>query len=237
VEDVRALGVGNPAVALDQRAHGDSEDPGPPYDWWDFGRDVLAVVTAERAAGAVGVGHSAGAAALALAELLEPGTFSRMILIEPIVFPPPYVRIPDHPLTLAARARRDRFASPQEAFENYHGRGPFARWDDRALRAYVRGGLERAGGGWRLKCRPVHEAEVYQGATLHRAWDRLPEIEAEVTLVAGADSDSHPASLVEAQADRFRRVRVVTVPGAGHFVPMDRPGAVASVVAAAVGAG
>ena len=62
------------AVLFDTRAHGSSGRSDPPLDWWDLGRDVLALTDPQGAV--VGVGHSAGAASLVLAELMAPGTFA-----------------------------------------------------------------------------------------------------------------------------------------------------------------
>ena len=76
----------HPVLAADQRGHGDSSTPPPPYDWWDLGRDLLAVVDACRLERPGGPGPLSGAAALVLAELLRPGAFASLALVEPIIF-------------------------------------------------------------------------------------------------------------------------------------------------------
>lgn len=226
----RALS-GHRFLAIDQRGHGDSEAPDPPFDWWDLGRDVLTVLDAVGWDGPVGLGHSSGAAALAMAEILEPGTFRYLVLVEPIIFPGPFVRIDDNPMAERARRRRKAFGSASEAFASYVGRGPFAGWDDEALETYVEHGFRSEGGSWVLKCDPDIEAEFYRSATIHGAWDRLAEVGCPVLLVAGEASKSHPAAFVERQADRFSDVEVRIVPGASHFVPMEQPEALGALVA------
>jgi pimeloyl-ACP methyl ester carboxylesterase len=224
-------------LAIDQRGHGDSAAPDPPFDWWDLGRDVLTAVAAVGWEEPVGIGHSSGAAALAMAEIMEPGTFRSLVLVEPIIFPGPFVRIEDNPMAETARRRRRTFGSASEAFASYAGRGPFAGWDDEALRAYVAHGFRPEGDSWALKCHPDVEAEFYRSATVHGAWDRLGEIGCPVLLVAGAGSESHPGSFVEQQASRFPDVGVRTVPDATHFVPMEQPEVLGSMIAGMVGAG
>ncbi len=237
VAELRAVGVANPVVAIDQRGHGDSTRPPEPFDWWDLGRDVRDVVAALGGFVVVGIGHSSGAAALLMGEMLAPGSFGALVLVEPIVFPGPYRPNVPNPLSAGARRRRAEFPSPEAALENFRGKGPFARWEERALRAYVAGGLREEGGGWALKCRPEVEAAFYERATEHAAWERLGEVAPPAMVLAGRDSDSHPEEFARRQAARLARAEAVVVEGATHFVPMERPAAVAEAAARLLGRG
>ncbi|MFH1329354.1 MAG: alpha/beta hydrolase [Actinomycetota bacterium] len=220
-----------PVVAPDQRGHGESSVPPPPYDWWDLGRDLLAVVEACRLERPLGLGHSSGAAALAMAELLRPGTFAALVLVEPIVFPVAASRMEENPMTRAALRRRRSFPSAEAAVESLRGRGAFAGWTEAALALYAAHGFRSEEGRWALRCSPETEAEFYRGATAHGAWERLGEVSCPVVLVAGAASTSHPAWFIEAMHERFAAARLEVVAGAGHFLPMERPDAVAALVA------
>jgi pimeloyl-ACP methyl ester carboxylesterase len=217
-------------LAIDQRGHGDSGLPSAPFDWWDLGRDVLTILDSAGWREPIGAGHSSGAAALILAELLRPGAFSSLVLIEPIVFPPPYVRYEELPLAVAAERRRSSFATRDAAVAAFRGRGPFARWIGEALEAYVDGGFREEEGRWALKCRPEVEAEWYRTATLHGAWSRLGEVACPAIVVGGSESDSHAAAFLEEQAGRLGDASVAIVPGATHFVPMEAPDAVAALI-------
>lgn len=223
--------AGSPGhVSIDQPGHGRSGAPDPPFDWWDFGRNVLIVLDHLGITGVTGVGHSSGAAALAMAEILRPGSFERLVLVEPIVFPGPFARSDGHPLVHGALRRRAVFDSKDAARDSYRDRGPFRGWDDRALEAYLEHGFEQRTDGWALRCSPEVEAEVYRTSTVHGAWDRLPEIECPVDLVAGEHSDTHFEEFARRQAGRFRAAAVHMIPGAGHFVPMTHPTALAAIV-------
>jgi pimeloyl-ACP methyl ester carboxylesterase len=226
VDDLADIRTGFRAVAIDQRAHGDSGSTAPPFDWWDVGKDVVQLVAA--ASPAIGVGHSAGAAALVLAELIRPGTFASLLLVEPIVFPPPYGRFPDNPMSNMARRRRDRFASREEAFANWRAKPAFADWEERVLWAYVEGGLRPDGSEYTLKCLREAEAEFFMAATEHRAWDRLGEIHAKTTLIAGEHSTSHQEPFLQQLAERIGDATYQIVPGTGHMVWMERPGLIAA---------
>ena len=74
-ESVRAL-PGRRSIALDLRCHGRSPTPPPPYPWLSFAEDIAAVMDRMNVRGAIGVGHSMGGHALAIAATLDPAAFS-----------------------------------------------------------------------------------------------------------------------------------------------------------------
>jgi len=229
IDELRAAGIHDPVVTWDHRGHGDSENPPLPIDWWDVARDALAVLDGVSGP-IVGVGHSMGAAALLMAEILVPGTFAAIVAIEPIVFPPPFEPIDHHPLVQSANRRRPSFPSREAALENFASKEVFSGWDRRALEAYVTCGLRPEGGEWVLSCPPEYEAATFAAAPLHGAWDRLGEVTPPVHVVAGRDSDSHPAEFADAQTSRLGSGTLEIVDGSGHFLPMEQPGRVAGII-------
>lgn len=229
IDEARRQGITGPIVSWDHRAHGASAKPPLPVDWWDTARDSLAVL-ARATEPVIGVGHSMGAAALLMAEILAPGTFAAIVAVEPIVFPPPYQPIDHHPLVESARRRRPLFASREEALANFASKGVFRAWDARALEAYVKCGLQPAGEEWVLACPPEYEAAFFAAAPRHGAWDRLGEINIPVHVVAGRDSDSHPVDFADAQAARLGNGTLEIVEGSGHFLPMEQPGRTAEII-------
>ena len=226
IDEVRNRGFTGPVVAWDHRAHGDSTRPVVPVDWWDTAHDALAVL-AGLTPPIVGVGHSMGAASLLMAEMLAPGTFTAIVAIEPIVFPPPYEPIDHHPLVQTARRRKPSFPSRAAALDNFGSKAVFAAWDPRSLQAYVRCGLLPAGDEWVLACPPEYEAAFFAAGAAHGAWERLGEVQVPVRVVAGRDSDSHPAEFAAEQAARLGNATLEIVAGSGHFLPMEQPGRVA----------
>lgn len=234
-DEVALTGTGIEATSIDMRGHGGSSPLTPPLDWWQLAEDVLGVLDGRR--DVIGVGHSAGGAALAMAEMLAPETFRSLVLIEPIIPAPPFKRIEDHPLAIGALERTDRLPSRQAVVERYRGRGPFVGWDERAFQGYVEGGWENDPegdeGAVRLACSPEDEAEFYRSAYVHRGFSRLREIVAPVEIIAGEQSDTFTARFIGLMAGRMRLATVTWVPDANHFVPMQRPAVVAAAVAGA----
>jgi len=230
IEELRVCGVENEVVAWDQRAHGDSGPIGAMADWWELGHDAVAVVASIESP-IVGMGHSSGGAALVMAELLRPASFDSLILVEPVIFPPPYGRDEDSPLAAGAKRRRASFSSRAEARQNYIGRGAFANWEERAVDAFVAGCFTTTGDGITLKCRPEDEAEFYRAGSAHGVWDRLGEVNVTTLIVSGEQDSGVFDGLAARQAAEFPDAKVAMVADAGHFVPMEQPAALAALVA------
>lgn len=208
------------AHVWDFPCHGTAPRLDHPIDWWSLGQWSLDQV-AGLDAPLIGVGHSMGAACLVMAELLSPGRFDALMLIEPIIFPPPYQRI-DHEVGTAAEKRKRHFASRQAARENFVSKPPFNKWHKTALDGYIDCGLIDTNDGCILACLPEDEAEIYRGATQHGVWDRMGELEPPTLIMAGENSDTHPPHFVEALASRPRRAGFELVMGTGHFLPMEK---------------
>lgn len=165
-----------------------------------------------------------------MAELLSPGSFDAFVLIEPIIFGPPYARDPDHPLVGLALRRRDTFESRDAVFASYAAKPPFAAWDRAALNGYVEGGFVDEDGVTRIACRPTSEAEVFTAAGAHAAWDRLSEVSSPTTILYGAHTDTYPPGQAETLAARFGNATAQAIEDTGHFLPMERPDVVVAAV-------
>jgi pimeloyl-ACP methyl ester carboxylesterase len=216
----------------DFRGHGRSLSSRERCSWWEMADDVLGVREALRktVSRVVGVGHSMGGAALVMAELRAPGSFEALVLVEPVVFGPPYRPAADHPLVGLALRRRASFDSRAALEASYASKPPFSTWHADALAGYVDGGFRSEDGQIHLACRPRSEAEVFVASALHAAWERLGEITIPVSILYGADTDTFEPGHAEAMAQRFGNAVVQSVPRTGHFLPMERPELVAAAV-------
>jgi pimeloyl-ACP methyl ester carboxylesterase len=225
----RLIAHGRTVFSFDFRGHGDSDAPDSDYSWHGFADDVLAVtehlgLSSEPTL--LAAGHSKGGAALVLGEIAKPGTYPRLWLYEPIIFPS-LVALPpreEFGMAEAARRRRNAWASKEEAFASYSSKPPLNVMTEASLHAYVDYGLrERAGGGFELKCRPEAEAQIYTMGPTHGAFARLDEVEPPALVVCGEHTASIPPDLARAIADRLRHGSVEVMTGVGHFGPQEDP--------------
>jgi pimeloyl-ACP methyl ester carboxylesterase len=222
-------------LALDMRGHGASgRSPGGSYGWDLFATDTLAVLDQMRLAGStqvVGVGHSAGATALLLAEAARPHSFARLWGWEPIIAVPGIDLTSRKSAELASRARRrrDQFGSPEEARAHFEGRGQFADFAPESLEAFLDGAfVESADGTLRLACDPEDEARMYEAALGHDAWGQLPQVCCPVKLSGGAKSTAVPPGELAPIANRLPAGELSVMPTVTHYGPFEAPAAVAA---------
>ncbi len=230
----RHLGGRFHCVAPDLRGHGDTPVPeGTELDFYGMAADVLAAVDDLRLERPYGFGHSSGGTVLLLAEQTRPGTFAALYCYEPVILAadPPLGRDPENWLAAHTRMRQATFPSRDDALRHFQSRPILNTLDPEVLRAYVDHGLADAeGGGVRLKCAPEDEAAVYETATAHDAWGRLPEVACPVTVACGADSEVCPPPRASAVAGRLPQGRLEVFQGLGHLAPLERPVEVAAAV-------
>jgi pimeloyl-ACP methyl ester carboxylesterase len=211
-------------MAWDHPGHGVGPPIELPVDWRRFGEEVLDVTQP----GGIGVGHSMGAAALAMAQAADPDRFKALVLIEPIILPGPHRRTKSAMSEIALKRKRT-FASRDEALANFRSRTLFAGWDADAFAGYIQCGFV-GDGEVSLACSPEVEADIYRGSTAHDTWDRVGDIDIPVLVMSGEHSDTITPELARRQTALFPRAGLEVVPGAGHFLPMEMPWLVADRV-------
>jgi pimeloyl-ACP methyl ester carboxylesterase len=235
-------------IAIEQRGHGRSEATA--FDTWDvFGHDQAALAAQLDLQGAVGVGHSMGAHALVQAAALQPGRFSRLLLIDPVMgAPADYHQPPAPPGTLHPSAgRKNHFDSAQAMFDRFVDRPPYSVFDHQALMDYCRFGLRPAdsGSGLQLACAPGFEGQVYPLARQHPAiYAAIRALQIPVLVVRARPQDPSikpwdplGSPTWPGLAQEFRHGRDLHLPDKTHFLPMEDPALAARLVDDALQAG
>lgn len=224
--------------ALDMRGHGRSSAPDPPYNWRDFGVDLVAVARHFGVRGALAVGHSMGGHATALAAALAPELFHRLVLIDPVILPRAAYAEPPRPEHFAAR-RRNRWASAAEMVDRFGDRLPFSRWEPQVLRDYCEYGLRPApdGDGYVLACPPAVEAAIYAASINADIYAELATVQAPVQVIRcgtprpPATWDMSASPTAPDLAAQFAHGSDRLLPEYSHFMPMEAPALAAKLIA------
>ncbi|HXM89694.1 MAG TPA: alpha/beta hydrolase, partial [Candidatus Acidoferrum sp.] len=97
-------------------------------------------------------------------------------------------------------------------------------WRKDILRDYCEFGTRSTADGKReLKCAPEIEAKFYESSRDFDGLGRILRCTAPLLVVFGARGDSLGASLSGKVARQLKHGRVIDVPDAGHFMPMEKP--------------
>jgi lipase len=230
-------------IALDQRGHGRSDKPLPVH-WQDFGLDLTELLRGLDLKGVIGVGHSMGGHAMTQAAAAAPERFARLVLIDPVIVSPEEYAAGragmgsdwQHPTA----KRRNCWASPEEMYERFKDRPPFATWDRQVLRDYCEYGLlpDPSGEGFVLACPPEFEAAVYMAARGNAAvYDSVRALDVPVLLVRVMEPppdrdwmDFRYSPTWPGLIDHFPRGRELHLPDETHFLPMEKPELVARLI-------
>ena len=229
---------GRRRLAPDFRGHGRSSKPDPPYPWRGFADDLTAIAHACNVRSAVGIGHSMGGHSVVAAALQNPSTFTSLVLIDPTIMPAARYGRPPMDASFILR-RRAVFASPDEMWERFHDRPPFASWQPEVLRDYCRFAVLPSDGHFVLACPPPVEASIYAHSTANESnlHPGIRSLSAPV-LVARAGIAARPGILdlnasptAPDLAACFPNGRDLLLPGRNHYIPMESPGLVADWIA------
>jgi pimeloyl-ACP methyl ester carboxylesterase len=215
-------------------------DPSSVTSWHQLADDIRTAV-AERFDGPVlGVGHSIGGMTCALAAASAPEIFSRLVLLDPVVFSGPHAFFwgwmkrlglgSRFPLVAGAERRRESWPDRETHRASWERKRVFASWDPRAFEDYLESGVcERPDGSVALRYPRVWEAQLFRVCP-HNEWSHLRRIAIPVLVIRGETSDT----LFPAAARRIERelpdARVVELEGTSHFLPMEKPDAVAELI-------
>lgn len=184
----------------------------------------------------IGVGHSVGAVATLRAALRDPGKFRALVLIDPVLFVPPFIAMWSiirtlglkdrvHPLILGAQKRRRTFDDLETVFRGYRNRPIFRYMSDENLRAYIEGITKpSSNGGYELAYSPEWEVQIYRtGLRDFDIWHGLPKLEVPTIFIRGAETDTFLEGTTRLVSKKQPKVKVETLEKSTHILPLERP--------------
>lgn len=222
-------------LAIDMRGHGATTLPAVVdgrEGWADYRDDLLALLAAETQGEVVLAGHSMGGTCSLLAAAEAPARVKALALFDPVLMETAHFEgaVADNPMAEGASRRRAVFPSKADAIAAYTGRGAFRTWRPEQLADYVEAGFEETPSGEvALICAPEWEASNFRTHN-NDVWAKLRDSRCPIRLLRAESQSTVQLGEHEPELDASRRVRIETVPGATHFLPMERPEVVRRVL-------
>ena len=205
---------------------------------WDvFGEDICELV-GQLHCPVVSVGHSMGTAAILMAAVHRPELFKSLVLIEPVLVPRRFLiglsflkhfRPEVIPLVKRTLSRLDQFSSRQEAFNHYRVKRVFRQISDAVLWDYVQHGTKESEPGvFTLAYSRDWEARCYM--LVHNLWRLLPQLRVPTLAIRARESNTLAISSWNKWQSMSTNVDFIEIEGAGHLVPFEKPGQLASII-------
>jgi pimeloyl-ACP methyl ester carboxylesterase len=217
-------------LAVDQQGHGKSPQRSPSAprpDWLDLRDDLLALLEAIGGGPLVLAGHSMGGAVSVTATAIRPDRVRALALFDPVLVPAAErLRASsdsaDNALAAGADRRRAVFPDREAVFKSYHGRGAFRTWPDQPLLDYIVDGFrDRPDGTVELACAPAWEASSFRAHGYDVGPD-MRKIAAPVRVLRAETGSTCRVETAAAFNPENHDIRVRTIPGSTHFLPIER---------------
>lgn len=225
-------------VTSDARPLRSGTDPRSIGSWDPLAEDLAATLDAHGVSDVIGVGHSLGGVLTAFAAAPREQLFSRLVLIDPVLFSGVRGLLWGwtkrlgwaHRLDLArkARRRRDRWPDLSAVRAGWRSRRLFRRFDEQAFEDFVEAAVRDDGaGGLTLRYPKDWEARVFE-TTPHNPWPRLRDLRIPVLVLRGSDSDTLLPSAARRVKRRVADASLEEIASTTHLLPFERPLEVAS---------
>jgi pimeloyl-ACP methyl ester carboxylesterase len=209
-------------------------------DWSPLAEDLRAGLESRGLRGVVGVGHSLGAVISLLASASDPGLFSAVIAVDPLILTGAHslfwgslkaVGLSGRVgIVRGARRRRELWSDRDEVRSSYSNKKIFAGWDPEVLEDYLDTGVvDLADGGVHLRYPREWEARIFAAAP-HNLWAELRKVSVPTLFVQGEHSDTFLGATRLRVEREVSGSRTAVMADSSHFVPMERPRELARVI-------
>jgi len=213
-------------------------------NWDPLSTDLIRFIDQIKTKPVTGIGHSMGGTATLLAALQFPSYFRSIILIDPVFFLPAFnilwniislVKLDYqlHPLIKGTLRRKAIFKSKQEMFANYRTKTVFEKISDTVLWDYVNSlAIMNEEGAYNLIYPPEWEAWIYAtGSKSDRLiWRNIAYLKVPSLIIRGEQSNTFLKSTADRVNKKNPEVKIITVPDAGHLIPLEYPDRVSTLI-------
>jgi len=186
----------------------------------------------------VGVGHSMGGVLTLLMAARYPDLFSRIILLDPVLFPS-HILVGQRlvhksglwgklPLVKKAMRRESCWNDVESMRASLQNKGLYRQWHPVALEGFCRTGSRITKAGVELACRPDWEGRIF-GSAPRALWSSVRKLTMPTDILIA----DHGFDFIPAGVRRARRLNPIIssrLVGGSHCFPMEHPYETATVI-------
>lgn len=205
-------------------------------NWRILSDDLLRFLPTLTADPVIGVGHSVGATVTLRAALQNPQKFRALILLDPVLFVPPFILLwriiyalglgaKFHPKVAATLRRRKTFDNLEIVFRGYRTREVFRHVSDENLKNYIQGITQpKPEGGFELIFSPEWESHIYlTGLQDFDIWNNLHKLQIPTLIIRGSESDTFTKKAQKLIEKKNPKIQFEVLEKATHIFPLEYP--------------
>lgn len=226
-------------ILVDLPGHGGSSGPVEPVSWAALADSVSSVLHDRGWENVILVGHSVGGATAVEIAGRTGASVAGLVLPEPVLIAPDREgdsRAGGSPLLERTRQRRATWTTYEDAVAYLEARPPYSFWARPVFEGWIETGIVLRDGEWTLSCPPSVEAAIFETTSGSRATDYLPALRCPVWLCRATGSLGMRTTCAPSVAQRIPDCNEFVIPGSGHFLPLQYPEFVVSLVTMALDA-
>lgn len=189
----------------------------------------------------IGVGHSQGATATAIAAAMRPDLFSQLYLLEPVTFTktqklvydllPRQLKMSREPFK-STLTKQSHWESVEDYYQYLRAHRAFKRIGDEHLFIFANNSLAAdSKGGYCLLFSPEQELANYFGTPyINGALKSLNKLKLPYTLIVGKPTIFISEKVRKSWRGIVPNERIITLPDYGHLLPMEAPAECAQII-------
>jgi pimeloyl-ACP methyl ester carboxylesterase len=207
--------------------------------WNELADDLIRFLDEKDLKNIIGMGHSLGGVASVIAAIKRPDLFSKLILIDPVIFDsylikfmallPISIRKKIIPIAKISAKRKDSWESKEEVYQQWRSKKVFQKISDTGLKNFVDHAIvPDQNGKVTLAFSKEWETQIY--TTAPTIFKQLLKLKTPMIVVKGANSDVITAQVWNDWQKAQPQNDFINFPDAGHLVPLEYPRALANEI-------
>jgi len=226
-------------IGMHQRPLWPDSNPTTFRHWHQLADDLILFLEQQNIKQVIGGGHSMGGVVSIIAAIKRPDLFSKLILIDPVIFDwkyaivttllPFFLRKKIVPIAKLSAKRRDLWDNQQTVYDSFRKKKVFKRFSDTALWDFVKASTKPNGQGQITLSFPKSwETQIY--LTAPYILNKLLALKIPIIAVKGEYSNVITPAVWTAWQAAQPKNHFLEVPNSGHLVPMEYPQEVAEFI-------
>jgi len=205
-------------------------------DWSLFYNDFNLYMENNNHNNNIGIGHSIGGNILLRATIDNPKYFSKIILLDPILFTPiinnswkiiSLLKLQNkiHPLSKGALNRKMHYKTFDDIFKSYRRKSIFKNIDDLNLRLYIKSITKNIHNGIQIIYSNLWENKIYNTGLLkdNYIWKNIKKLNTPCLIIRADNSNAFLDSSKNKISKLNQNILFKTIPNSTHLFPLEFP--------------